>query len=107
MTESYASPAGSSRGPSASVGAARSIPVVALGLSLSAFFVISYVLCVLGYLLFPNLPVEHAALAIFLPGFLLLSWQSYFLGLVESFIWGWYVALVFGPLYNFFVRRLP
>jgi hypothetical protein len=106
MTESYANLAGSSRAPSASIGTARSIPVVALGLSLSAFFVVSYVLCVVGYLLLPNLPVEHAALAIFLPGFSLLSWQSYFLGLVESFIWGWYVALV-GPLYNFFVRRLP
>jgi hypothetical protein len=105
MTDRYANLAGSSRASSAGIGTARSIPVVALGLSLSAFFVISYVLCILGYLLFPNLPVEHDALAIFLPGFTLLSWQSYFLGLVESFIWGWYVALVFGVLYNFFVRR--
>lgn len=106
MTENYVNPAGSSRVSSAAgIGTARSIPIVALGLSLSAFFVISYVLCILGYLLFPNLPVEHDALAIFLPGFTLLSWQSYFLGLVESFIWGWYVALVFGLLYNFFVRR--
>jgi hypothetical protein len=105
MTESCANPAGSSRVPSAGREAGRGIPVVVLGLSLSAFFAVSYVLCVLGYLLFPNLPVEHDALAIFLPGFTLLSWQSYFLGLVESFIWGWYVALMFGVLYNFFVRR--
>lgn len=105
MTDRCANLAGSSRVPSASVGTARSIPVVVLGLSLSTFLVISYVLCVLGYILFPNLPVEYAALTIFLPGFTLLSWQSYFLGLVESFIWGWYVALVFGSLYNFLVRR--
>jgi len=25
--------------------------------------------------------------------------------LVESFAWGWYVALIFGPLYNFFLSR--
>ena len=106
MTEIYANPAGPSRAPSAGVGTARRIPIVVLGLSLSGFFVISYVICVLGYLLFPNLPVQHDALAIFLPGFTLLSWQSYFLGLVESFLWGWYIALVFGALYNFFVRRL-
>jgi hypothetical protein len=96
----------SSRLRSRSSGGERtSIPVVTLGLSLSVFFVISYLICILGYLLFPSLPIEHAALSIFLPGFELLSWRSYFLGLVESFVWGWYIALVFGPLYNFFRRR--
>ena len=70
------------------------------------FFVISYLICVLGYLLFATLPIEHAVLSIFLPGFELLSWRSYFLGLIESFVWGWYIALVFGPLYNFFLRRM-
>jgi 2TM family of unknown function (DUF5676) len=88
-------------------GERTSIPVVTLELSLSVFFVISYLICILGYLLFPSLPIEHAALSIFLPGFELLSWRSYFLGLVESFVWGWYIALVFGPLYNFFLRRVP
>ena len=87
-------------------GDAASIPIVTLGLSLSLFFVISYLICVAGYLLAPGLPVQHAALSIFLPGFELLTWKSYFLGLVESFIWGWYIALVFGALYNFFSRRI-
>ena len=50
--------------------------------------------------------MQHGSLSIFLPGFELLSWRSFFLGLAESFAWGWYVALVFGPLYNFFVRRV-
>ena len=84
---------------------ARTIPVFALGMALGLFLVISYVICVLGYLLFPGLPIEHAALSIFLPGFTLLSWPSFFLGLVESFGYGWYVALIFGPLYNFFALR--
>lgn len=83
----------------------HSIQVLALGLSLSLFLAISFVLCVLGYLLFPTLPVAHGALSLFLPGFQLLSWPSFFLGLLESLAWGWYIALIFGPLYNFFTAR--
>lgn len=75
-----------SMGPS-DLGTARTVPLLALGLSLSTFLAFSYVLCVLGYLWFPGLPVEHSALAIFLPGFTLLSWRSFLLGLVESFAW--------------------
>ena len=83
-----------------------SISTVILGLSLSVFFVISYLICIAGYLLFPAWPVQHAVLSIFLPGFELLSWRSFCLGMGESFVWGWYVALVFAPLYNFFGRRV-
>jgi len=81
------------------------VPVITLGLALSLFLSFSYVLCILGYLLLPGLPVQHSALAIFLPGFQLLSWKTFFVGLGESFGWGWYIALIFGPLYNFLVSR--
>ena len=54
----------------------------------------------------PGFPVQHAALSIFLPGFELLNWRSFCLGMVETFIWGWYIALVFGALYNFISRRI-
>ena len=83
----------------------RTIPVIAFGWSLSLFFLISYVICIIGYLVFPELPINHAALQIFLPGFQLLTWASFFVGLIESFAYGWYIALIFGPLYNFFVTR--
>ena len=86
---------------------ARTIPVFAFGMALSWFLAISYVLCVLGYLLFPSLPINHAALTIFLPGFELLSWSTFCLGFIESVVWGWYIALIFAPLYNFFVTRWP
>jgi hypothetical protein len=82
----------------------RMIPIITLGRALSAFFIVSYTICILGYLLFPGFPVQHESLAIFLPGFTLLSWHTFFLGLLESFIWGWYIAVVFGAIYNFFVR---
>ncbi len=84
---------------------ARTIPIINLGLALSTFFAISYIICILGYLLLPGLPVKHEFLAIFLPGFTLLSWWSFCLGLIESFLFGWYIALLFGWLYNFFLRR--
>ena len=80
----------------------RRISVIGLGIALSLFFAISFVLCILGYALFPTLPITHSALSIFLPGFKLLTIGSAVLGLVESLAWGWYVALVFAPLYNRF-----
>lgn len=84
---------------------ARPIPIVAFGTALSAFFALTFVICILGYLIDLIPAVQHDWLAIFLPGFKLLSWGTFFLGLVESIIWGWYVALVFGPIYNFCVSR--
>ena len=98
LTHGHAKAPLSNRTPSA-------IPIFAVGMSLSLFFAISYVLCVIGYLLFPQLPIDHAALAIFLPGFKLLDWPSFFIGLVESFAWGWYIAVILVPIYNFFARR--
>jgi 2TM family of unknown function (DUF5676) len=92
-------------GSSFAVHRAPTIPVVALGLASSLFLAISFLLCVLGYLLLPSLPVPHAALSLVLPGFVLLTWRSFLLGLVESIGWGWYVTLIFGPLYNYFVSR--
>lgn len=83
----------------------RTISILTLGWALSAFFIVSYTICILGYLLLPGLPVKHEFLAIFLPGFTLLSWYSFFLGLIESFLFGWYIAVVFGAIYNFFLRR--
>ena len=40
-----------------------------------------------------------------LPGFESISWKSYLIGLVESYGYGWYFALVWAPLYNFFAAR--
>jgi len=96
------STAGAPPGARSGAGQASAIPIVKLGLSLSLFFVISFVICIAGYLLLPGFPVQHAALSIFLPGFELLSWRSFCLGMAESFIWGWYIAVIFVPLYNFF-----
>ena len=81
------------------------LPVAALGMSLGLFLALTFVLCVLFDLWFPELAM-NPAWAPLLPGFSWLTWPSFFLGLAESFAYGWYVALIFGPLYNFFAARL-
>lgn len=80
------------------------IPVLAFGMSLGVFLAVTYVLCVGFDLIFPGQAMYQTWLRL-LPGFTWLSWQSFLLGLVESFAYGWYVALIFGPLFNFFARR--
>jgi len=72
-----------------------------VGVSLGLFFSISFALCV-GYdLIFPNQTMYQAWIRL-LPGFKWLTWGSFLLGLIESFLYGIYIALVFVPLYNFF-----
>lgn len=80
------------------------LPVIPLGLSLGLFFTITFVLCVGFDLLFPGQAMYHTWLRL-LPGFTWLTWPSFLLGIVESFIYGWYVALIFAPLFNFFAAR--
>ena len=82
------------------------LPVFALGTSLSAFLAVTYLLCVLYHIVFPSQTVTEMWFAMF-PGFTWLTWQSFALGLIESVAYGWYAALVFGPLYNFFAARWP
>ena len=81
------------------------VPVVALGMSLGSFSALTYLLCVLFDLWFPSLAM-NPVWAPLLPGFVWISWTGFFLGLTEAFAYGWYIALVFGPLYNFFARKL-
>lgn len=81
------------------------IPVVALGMSLGLFLAVTFILCVGFGLLFPERAMYESWLRL-LPGFTWLSWPSFFLGLAESFGYGWYIALIFGPLYNFFATRI-
>lgn len=82
----------------------RRIPVFALGMSLGLFLSVTFVFCVGFDLLFPQWAMYEMWLKL-LPGFTWLNWQSFLLGLVETFAYGWYIALVFAPLYNFFAAR--
>ncbi len=83
---------------------APAIPVIAFGMSLGLFLAITYTLCVGFDLLFPGQAMYQTWLRL-LPGFSWLTWPSFLLGLVESYAYGWYIALIFGPLFNFFASR--
>ena len=80
------------------------ISMAAVGHGTSFFLVITFVLCVGFDLLVPGFAMyEHWQG--FLPGFSWLSPGTFLLGLIESYAYGWYFALVWVPLYNFFVSR--
>ena len=72
-------------------------------LSFGLFFDVSFVLCVLWGLLAPQGFTKMAGLLeVIFPGFTWLSPQSVILGLVEAFLYGVYIAVVFVPLFNYF-----
>jgi hypothetical protein len=73
-----------------------------LGNSLSLLLVISYLLCVGFGLLAPAQMRMYEAWAPLLPGFEWLTWRGFLIGLVETYLYGWYVAVLFVPLHRFF-----
>ena len=75
-----------------------------MGHATSLFLVITYVLCVVIGLLGPDGLRMHEAWAPFLPGFEWLTWTGFFIGLVETYAYGWFIAVLFVPLYRFFSR---
>lgn len=82
----------------------QGVSLLALGHATSLFLGVTFSLCVAFDLLFP----EHAMYQVWfklLPGFEWLSWGSFLLGLAESYGYGWYFALIWAPLYNFFALR--
>lgn len=78
--------------------------LVSAGMSVGLLFAISYLLCIALGLIWWDAGLHQPWLQ-FLPGFMWLSPGTFLLGLVESFAYGWYVALVFVPLFNFFNAR--
>jgi hypothetical protein len=75
-----------------------------VALSLGVFLAVLYVLCVLFDLLLPAYAM-NSAWSPLLPGFTWLSPASFLLGLVESFIWGALLGVLFVPVYNYFIDR--
>ncbi len=73
--------------------------------SLGIFSATSFVLCVIYGLIVP--PSLHMAsfLETVLPAFKWLTLGGFLLGLIESFLYGVYIGLVFVPIYNSLTRR--
>jgi len=82
----------------------RGISLVALGHATSLFLVITFTLCVAFDYYFP----EHAMFEAWqklLPGFDGINLKSFVIGFVEIYVYGWYFAIIWAPLYNFFCSR--
>lgn len=79
--------------------------VKSLTLSVACTAAFTFVLCVLYGLVAP--PEYHAGelLGKFLPGFRWITPGSFLLGLTEIFLYGGYLGLLAGSLYNTFERR--
>lgn len=73
--------------------------------TLGLLFTQIFVLCVLRDLVSPLSPGMRRLFEIFLPGFKWLTVTRFLIGLVESFVWGVYAALVFVPAMNIFFLK--
>ncbi|WP_417490321.1 DUF5676 family membrane protein [Maricaulis sp.] len=78
--------------------------VVPLGLTLSSFLLVTYLLCIIFGLIAPGQFHMHEAWAPLLPGFEWLTPQGVLFGAIGSFLYGWYTAVLFVPLYRLFHR---
>jgi len=76
--------------------------IIPLGLTLSTFLLITFVICVGFGLLAPQRFHMHEAWAPLLPGFEWLTPTGFLFGAVGAFAYGWFVAVVFVPLHRFF-----
>lgn len=80
------------------------LSLTAIGHATSLLFTISFVLCVGFDLVFPEQAMYESWQRL-LPGFEWISWKSFLLGIVETYAYGWYIALIWVPLYNLFSAR--
>ena len=90
-------------GAIALVEAKPAIAIVPFGFSLSIFLAVTFLLCTVADLI-PWLQDFHFLKALY-PG---VDWSSPAMisaGTVWAFVSGWYVAVMFGSLYNFFAAR--
>ena len=81
------------------------ISLMAFGHATSLLLAITFIVCVVFDLIFP----EHAmyrAWQDLLPGFEWISWSSFFIGLTESYAYGWYFTLIWVPIYNVLAGRV-
>ena len=85
----------------------KSLRFKPVALALSTFGVITYTLCIVFDLIFPQWAMAELW-EILLPGFTWISWGSFFIGLLGVVGYGVYAAALLVPIYNYFSRgQLP
>ena len=73
--------------------------------SLAIWTTFSYIFCIVYGLLTPSSLHMSAFLQQVLPGFEPNSWRGFFVGLIQSFLYGVFAGMVYVPVYNFFYHR--
>ena len=69
--------------------------------SLAIWTTFSYVFCIVYGLVTPSSMHISAFLQQVLPGFEPNNWRGFFVGLIQSFLYGAYAGLVYVAVYNF------
>ena len=100
LTGSMRTPSSTPRPPKNNSFVPHFFPSMRLGFLLA----LTYVLAIVFDLWFPEF-ASNSLWSPLLPGFEWLSWSSFFIGLTEVFLSGWYVALVYGLLHDFFSHK--
>lgn len=80
------------------------ISLFAFGHASSLFIAITFVTCVVFGLLLPDYAMYGVWLKL-LPGFEWLTLKGFIIGLLESYAYGWYITLIWVPLYNYFGKK--
>lgn len=76
--------------------------LVPMAHALSIFLLISFLICVGFGLVMPDRFHMHEAWAPWLPGFEWLTLSGFIFGSLAAYLYGWYIAAIFVPLYRFF-----
>ena len=80
------------------------VDITQLGLALTAFFVVTFLVCIALGLVVPDWEMHKPWLQFF-PWFEWLTVKGVLIGLVEAVVYAWYVAIVFGFFFNSFGSR--
>ncbi len=83
----------------------KRLPFLPIAWTLAFFTAVVFALDNLVAALLPNWWVMQRAWELVLPDFAFGTWGGFFIGLVESFAGGFFTAVLFVPIYNFFVGR--
>lgn len=81
------------------------VPVLALGMSLSLFLLISYLISHVLLWIVPGIVANDPVIAHFILGRDPMSWTGFLIGAFRAVACGWIIALIFAPLYNDFATR--
>ena len=79
--------------------------IVPVGHALSLFLAITFTICIVWGLVTPPAMHMHEAWEMVMPGFHWISFPAFLIGFAWAYAFGWYTALVFVPLINFFNKR--